>query len=152
MMSFFKYLIGEQQAGAPTVRYLPGTHTQRSWLQQKLKLWGRWRNQAFGNCSLQKPLKRWNFLRLCHQYGHRVTAELWGFLLCCSYQKKQQASNMVAFETTGKANTNSWLHVIGNPPFSQCHAIRPLVLQMALMITLSQCFILEMEKLRPTEY
>ena len=93
IMSCFKYSIGEQQAGAPTVRHLSGTQTQRSWLGRssswETQLIPTWVRKS-GYLATTPYRGHWNGRNFWdwHRYGHYARPRLW-FFLCCSYQKKQ---------------------------------------------------------------
>lgn len=62
-----------------------------------------------------------------------------------------RASNMLAFQSIGKAITNSWLYIIGMLPFPSANFAMETDYQ-CLEITKSYCFILQMERLRPTGF
>lgn len=73
IMSSFKYLTDEQQAGSLTVRHLSGTDTEELALQ-KLKLWDSVNSyvgekiRGLGHSSLQGTLQQWNLLNFCYTY------------------------------------------------------------------------------------
>lgn len=75
IMSRFKYLIGEQQAGVPTVRHSSGTD-RAELARRELELWGSANSyvgeqtRALGLSSPWGPEKRWDLLRLSPSYGH----------------------------------------------------------------------------------